>query len=68
MMVLDNEFDFGDIVYLKTDKEQCPRIVICILSYKAGELVYKVVCGTLESNHYPFELSKEINVLIQTTN
>jgi len=68
MMVIDNEFDFGEIVYLKTDKEQCARIVVSISAYKAGELLYKVVCGTLESSHYGFELSREVNVLISTTN
>ena len=63
-MVIDAEFDFGEMVYLKTDKDQSPRMVVCIMVYKAGELIYKLVCGTTESSHYGFELSREINVLI----
>jgi hypothetical protein len=68
MMVISNEHEFGDIVYLKTDKEQSPRIVVCILTYKAGELLYKLSCGTGTSDHYDFEISKEANILITTTN
>ena len=67
-MVIDNKFSFGDIVYLKTDKEQLPRIVTCILCYKQGELIYKLTCGTTQSDHYDYEISTEINVLLQTTN
>ena len=68
MMVVNNEFDFGDFVYLKTDKEQYVRMITCILHYKSGELMYKVSCGTSHSEHYGYELSKEINVLLSTTN
>lgn len=67
MMVIQNEYDFGDIVYLKTDREQLPRIVVCILCYKAGELLYTLICGTVKSDHYDYEISKEVNILITTT-
>lgn len=68
MLMIENEYDFGDIVYLVTDKEQLPRIVVCVLCYKRGELLYKLCCGTLQSDHYEYEISKEINVLLATTN
>ena len=68
MMVVENEFSFGETVYLKTDKEQSPRIVTCIMCYKAGELIYKLSCGTSSSEHYGYEVSKEVNVVLSTTN
>ncbi len=68
MMVIENEFSHGDFVYLKTDKEQYQRIVTSIICYKAGELVYNIRCGTTTSEHYEYELSKEVNVLLSTTN
>jgi hypothetical protein len=67
MMVISNDFEFGDIVYLKTDSEQKPRIVFAIKVYKS-DILYELACGTTNSMHYPFEISKEINVLLTTTN
>ncbi len=68
MMVIENEFSHGDFVYLKTDKEQYVRMVTCILHYKSGELMYRIRCGTIDSEHFGYELSKEVNVLLHTTN
>ncbi len=62
-MVIDNKYEIGDIVYLITDKEQEQRMVSSIVVYKAGELVYKLVCGTTYSEHYDFELSDTKNIL-----
>lgn len=67
MMVIENKFTHGDIVYLKTDKDQSPRIVFALKVYK-GEILYEVSCGTHNSSHYDFELSTEVNVLLTTTN
>lgn len=66
-MVIQNCFDIGEVVYLKTDKEQYPRIVYCIKVYK-NESIYELACGTITSSHYEFEISKEVNVLMTTTN
>ena len=67
MMVIDNKYDFGDIVYLLTDKEQLPRIIRGIEIFKAGELLYAVNCGTQESRHYEFELSLEKNIVLSSS-
>jgi hypothetical protein len=67
MMVIENQFTHGDVVYLKTDKDQSARIVYALKVYK-GEILYEVVCGTQSSAHYDFELSSEVNVLLTTTN
>jgi len=64
MIVVDNTFDHGDVVYLRTDIDQHPAIVIAIRIYKGGEYLYEVIRGTVTSTHYDFELSKEKNILI----
>ncbi len=48
MMVIKNKHNIGDTVYLLTDREQNPRIVIAIVIYMSGELLYKLICGTIE--------------------
>jgi hypothetical protein len=67
MMVIQNDHNFGDIVYLKTDSDQKPRIVFAIKVYKT-DVLYELACGTTTSMHYDFEISKEVNVLLTTTN
>ena len=67
MMVIENEFEIGSIVYLKTDKEQNQRIVFCIKVFKS-DIIYELAFCTTTSLHYSFELSSEINVLMITTN
>ena len=66
MMMIQNEFSFGDIVFLKTDKEQMQRIVTGILVIPIG-LTYKVACGSTETWHYEMEMTSEKNILITAT-
>lgn len=63
-MVIDNEFNIGDYVYLKTDEEQKKRIVTGIGIKSAGLLIYQVCCGVEYTDHYEFEMSETKNVLI----
>lgn len=63
MIVINNEYEIGDIVYLKTDQDQLPRIVNCIKVFKHGELNYELAQGTLVSLHYEFELQKEKTII-----
>jgi len=67
MRVIEFAFDMGQEVFLKTDREQYPRM---ITGYKVspGGITYEVSCGTLTSWHYDFELSIEKNILTTTTN
>jgi len=67
MMVIDNKYKIGDIVYLKTDIEQKKRIVTRIYISSNG-LVYELCCGDDMSNSYDIEISKEKDVIITTTN
>ena len=64
--LIENKFDFGEIVYLKTDREQSPRIVFSLKVYE-NDILYELACGTTVSAHYEFEISLEINVLTQLT-
>ena len=57
-MVIENKYEIGQTVYLITDEDQLPRLVFCINIYK-NELIYKLVCGTVISEHYDFEISEE---------
>lgn len=67
MMVIDNKFDIGDIVYLKTDKDQSPRMITGFLVGPMA-LSYRVACGTVDAWQYGIELSKEKDVILSTTN
>lgn len=63
MMIVDNQYNIGDIVYLKTDEDQLPRQVYSIELYHNGELMYKLVQGIQTSSHYEFELSYDKNLV-----
>lgn len=64
MIVIENKFDFGQTVYLKTDEDQKARLVVRITLTVAGTLVYGLSCGTNETTHFEIELSDEKNVLV----
>ena len=66
MMLVDNKFDFGQIVYLKTDKEQLPRMVVRFTISKES-ILYILAQGTGETTHYDIEISEDINVVLKTT-
>ena len=61
-MLLNNIFEIGDLVYLKSDKEQNQRIVTAI-QLNGNGLLYRVVCGTVETWHYGFEISFEKSLI-----
>lgn len=67
-MVIDNKLELNQIVYLKTDKDQNPRIITQITACANGGIRYCLQCGTQDSHHYESELSDTKDVLITTTN
>ena len=67
MKVIDNIFEIGQIVYLKTDTEQRERIVTGFCIRPTGQS-YELIQGNVGSWHYDFEISTEKNVLMTTTN
>lgn len=66
MMVIDNKFEIGQTVYMKTDIDQSARIIVGIYVYY-NCLRYDVSKG--EASHYcfDFQLSAEKDVLKQVT-
>lgn len=66
-MVIENKFNFGDVVYLTTDPDQKPRIVtaICV---RPGFIEYRLDCGTDWSWQPDFAISTEKNIVLSTTN
>ena len=60
-MVIENKYEIGQTVYLITDEDQKPRLITAIIVNKY-DLIYEIISGTLQSNHYDFELSTEKTV------
>ena len=67
MMLIENKFEIGQTVYLKTEKDQSARMVVRLLLTPNG-ILYFLVCGTVESAHYEIEISDKVNVVLATTN
>jgi hypothetical protein len=68
MMVIDNKFEIGSIVYLKTDKDQNERIIRQINIDVSNSIQYSIAYGSCISWHYDFEITAEKNVLSTSTN
>lgn len=66
MMVIDNKFEYGQTVYLKTDKEQLPRLVVSI-HCRGQNITYSLAQGINETTHHDVEISEYINVVLKTT-
>lgn len=60
------QFDIGDSVYLRTDHDQLERLVTGINIREVG-VTYGVSCGTNESWHYAFEMTKERDIIKATS-
>lgn len=63
MLTIDNEYNMGDIVYVKTDSEQLPRIVTAII-VTGRDILYECAAFVDISSHYGFELSPEKDILL----
>lgn len=55
-MNIPNQYNIEDILYLKHDMEQLPRMVTAII-WDGHKVMYEVISGTVLSQHYEFELS-----------
>jgi hypothetical protein len=53
------EFEEESTVYLKTDAEHLPRIVIGYCVRLGKVCTYELACGTCNSWHYAMEISKD---------
>jgi len=61
MIIVQNKFDWADIVYLSTDEFQFPRLVTGIRITPDGGIIYNLRCGVIVSEHYEFEITEEKN-------
>lgn len=53
---INNKYDLEQLVYLRTDPEQYPRMVVCI-SLSLGNIIsYSLTCGTEASDHFEEEI------------
>lgn len=57
-MIIENKFEIGQTVYLITDEDQKPRLVLSIKVNKY-DLIYELTSGSNNSYHYDFEISDE---------
>jgi hypothetical protein len=67
-MHINNQFELGEIIYLKTEVEQLPRIIIGIQICADGGLIYKCSQGTEVDWHYEIEMSDTLDILLKTSN
>ncbi len=65
-MRIENEFQLGQVVYLKIDKEQLPRMVTQLtinINLSIYYTTYCVINGQVtESSHYGHELTTNENI------
>lgn len=61
-MIIDEKFNIGDIVYLITNINQLPRLVVSFTVSKNG-LLYNLSQGISDSTHYDFEITKEKDLI-----
>lgn len=66
MMLIDEKFKIGQIVYLKTDKEQVKMIVTALLIDTNG-IEYRLSSGNISAWHHDIEISEEVSILEITT-
>lgn len=62
IITMDAPFQNGDIVYLATDPEQKPRMVIGVL-VRATHVSFELVCGEVSTWHLAIEITATKNVL-----
>jgi hypothetical protein len=62
MMLIDNFYNIGDLVFLSTDQDQKQRLVTGVL-IRQNQIVYYLSSGVEESVHYDFEITEVKSVL-----
>jgi hypothetical protein len=68
MIIIENEFEIGHTVYLRTDDDQKPRLITAVCCRAGSYMTYELSCGTATSWHNALEMSLEKDVLVTTTN
>lgn len=66
-MMIEVKYQFGQVLYLKTDQDQKPRILTGVLQ-RSGGVQLELACGSGSSWHWLFEISDEKDVLTKMLN
>ena len=52
-MTINNRFKLGELVYLRTDPDQFPRIIVALQITVDGGMLYKLAIGTTIRRTWP---------------
>lgn len=63
--LLDHKFNIGETVYIRTDPYQLPHVITYMIIYKNGEPNYGCKSNKDVTNHYDFEISREVDESIK---
>jgi hypothetical protein len=66
-MLIENKFEIGSLVFLKTDEEQKERFITGI-KVRPNGISYYVSLGENETIHYEFEITDEKDIIKATSN
>ena len=67
-MKINNKYNIGDIVYIRTDIKQIPNIVIAITIYSDAYHTYKINSMDTCSDYRDYEISDEKNLALKIEN
>jgi len=59
MITINNKYQIGEIVWLKTDREQLQRLIIGVEIYPDKSYMYKLGCGQEAGYHFELEIARE---------
>lgn len=62
-MTINNKYNIGDIVYLRTDVDQ-DRYLVTEIYVSASAIAYRVTRGTYDYTAHEIELSREKDLLM----
>ena len=63
MMLIDNKYEIGEMVFLTTDENQLKRIVTGITIRQGGYMVYELSQGSESSYHVSSEIQNEKQIV-----
>ena len=64
-IILKSKFDYGQIVYIKTDINQDPRQIIGIQGTADGGMLIKLTTDGDISWHYECEISEDKDIMLK---
>lgn len=67
-VTFSTDFELATIVYLKTDRDQLPRLVVGHYVDISNTIMVELKSGTIVSTHQEFEISKDRDTVMATTN